>query len=150
MLKLLQEVNSQTAPQLTKIIAAFAAAISSLKYVGALWFIVAYVYAIVGVSQFRGNDPVHFNTLHNAMFTLFGAATFDSLTDLVFTNIHGCDVYSNFNKVMIGIECQPKASGWFAWFYFVTYTVFAAFVLLSIFLGVIQIAMDVADQNLTR
>jgi hypothetical protein len=83
MLKLLQEINHRTAPQLSKITGAFAAAISSLKYVGALWFIIAYVYAIVGVSQFRGNDPVHFNTLHNAMFTLFGAATFDSLTDLV-------------------------------------------------------------------
>jgi hypothetical protein len=49
---------------------------------------------------------------------------------------------------MIGVVCEPKASGWFAWFYFVTYTVFAAFVLLSIFLGVIQIAMDQEDGKL--
>jgi len=58
-----------------------------------LLFLVFYLYAIAGMELFRDNDPFHWNTLPNALLTLFRCATLEDWTDVMYFGIYGCDDY---------------------------------------------------------
>jgi hypothetical protein len=96
LLKLIKSTSPKSAPQLHVVLAAFNEAVMSFRYVGALWFLIIYIYAIVGIQFYGKNDPKNFGTLHGAIWTLFGASTFDGVSDLMYTQIYGCDNYGGY------------------------------------------------------
>jgi voltage-gated sodium channel len=77
LLKLLRSANAQNTPQLTIVLAAFKAGIEAFRYIGVLWLLLIYIYGLVGKILFAENDPDHFGSLHESMYTLFGISTFD-------------------------------------------------------------------------
>jgi voltage-gated sodium channel len=130
------------------VICAFSAGIAAFRYIGTLWFLLIYVYAIAGCQLFGENDPRHFGSLHWSMLTLFGASTFDGLTELVYTNMYGCDLYGYGN---FPDECTtPSKNELVAAFYFMTYCTVSALVLLSIFLGIVTISMEQAAEDFEK
>jgi hypothetical protein len=96
MLKLIKGASGKSAPQLSSVLSAFTAAIVSFKYVGALWLLSIYLFAILGFNMFAQNDPKMFGTLHGAMFSLFGASSFDGVGDMMLTQVYGCDLFGSY------------------------------------------------------
>jgi hypothetical protein len=96
LLKLIKSTSPKSFPQLHIVLAAFNEAVVSFQYVGALWFLIIYIFAIVGKDMYGENDPKSFGTLHGAIWTLFGASTFDGISDLMLTQIFGCDKYGAY------------------------------------------------------
>ena len=41
--------------------------------------------------MFKENDPANFGLLHISMITMFRLSTLDNWSDLLFTNMYGCD-----------------------------------------------------------
>jgi voltage-gated sodium channel len=145
-IKLLRQMESWGSIHV--VICAFTAGIAAFRYIGALWLGLIYVYAIAGCQLFGENDPRHFGTLHWSMLTLFGASTFDGLSELVYTNMYGCDLYgySDFPE-----ECtSPQKNALSAAFFFMTYCTISALVLLSIFLGIVTISMEQAAEDFEK
>jgi voltage-gated sodium channel len=117
----------------------------AFRYIGMLWFLLIYIYAIAGVDCFGGNDPVHFGDLHTSMLTFFGVSTFDGLGELMYTNMYGCDRYGYADSPDLCLN--PSAKPFLAIFIFTTYCTASALVLLSIFLGVVSISMEQAAEE---
>lgn len=57
---------------------------SSIAYIGLLLGMLFYLYAVVGVSMFGVNDPVHMGTLHITLLTLFRCATLEDWSDIMY------------------------------------------------------------------
>jgi hypothetical protein len=136
LIKLLRNASPETMPQLTIVLKAFVDGIKSFRFIGAIWLLQIYLFAVAGTIIFGENDPDHFGTLHVAMFTLFGIATLDEVEDVMYVNMYGCDVVGYVEG------CVPTAFGIMAFVYVALYTTFSTLVLLSIFLGVIQTSME--------
>ena len=61
-----------------------------------LWLLLVwFLFAVVGITCFRKNDPFHFGGLGIAMLTLYRIATFESWTAIMYINYFGCDGESN-------------------------------------------------------
>ena len=58
-------------PKLQLLVGSLLKSIPSLAYVGMLLGVLFYIYAVMGVFMFRGNDPVHFYDLSTSLLTLF-------------------------------------------------------------------------------
>ena len=69
--------------QLRIIVEALIKGFSSITYISLILFLFFYVFAIVAMLLFKDNDPVHFGTLHIALFSLFRASTMEDWTDLM-------------------------------------------------------------------
>jgi Ca2+-binding EF-hand superfamily protein len=110
----------------------------------AILFIVFYVYAITGVTLFKGNDPKHFKNLHVAMLTMFQVSTMDNWNEIMYINVYGCDKFGyEEGGFLDAADCtDPKAYPVIAVFFFVTFTICSSMVLLSLFLGVVSISME--------
>jgi voltage-gated sodium channel len=68
------------------------------------------LFAIVGCSVFRRNDPWHFGTFDRALITLVRAATFDDWTDVMYLNMYGC---KNWVSADFGAsDCVQPESQW--------------------------------------
>jgi hypothetical protein len=79
------------------------------------------------------------------MLTLFRCATLEDWTDLMYINIHGCDQwgYDEFPAL-----CRtPIAHGWVATLYFFVFTVMAAFIEFTLFIGVVTTSMESAEEK---
>lgn len=156
-LKLLKSV-----PQLQIIVLALVRGVSSMGYISLMIVLVFYVFAISAMIFFAQNDPWRFGTLHNAMITLFQCATLDDWTDVMYTNMLGCDEYaypmtsghsSNGRKDggggPLGGACtDPFAFGWFAALFFVGFVLLGSLVLLTLFVGTVNISMEEAKASL--
>ena len=64
-------------PQLNMIVLGIVESTSFLVYIVALWFMMQYMYAVLGIIMFSQNDPWHFRTLEYALFTLLQMTTLD-------------------------------------------------------------------------
>lgn len=62
---------------------------SSIAYIGMLLMLLFYLFAVLGVSVFGFNDPVHFGTLHMAFITLFRCSTLEDWTDVMYISMFG-------------------------------------------------------------
>ena len=82
-------------PQLQMIVMGLAGGIKSIGYIVILLLLVFYLYAIVGITIFRTNDPWHYRDLQTTMLTLFRASTLEDWTDIMYISIFGCDKYSS-------------------------------------------------------
>ena len=55
---------------------------------------VIYVYALIGYSLFKLNDPWHFGDMARSMITLLRCGTLEDWSDIFYINYYGCDVYN--------------------------------------------------------
>lgn len=107
--------------------------IPSMLYVALLMMMLFYVYAIIGVSLFASNDPAHFSSINQAGLTLFQCMTGDSWSDIM------------------KIQMVPPVEGSLtedhtvlAPIYFVSFMIFASFIILNLVIGIIVSAMEEA------
>jgi len=63
--------------------------VASHRYIGMLLMLLFYLFAVLGVSVFGLNDPIHFGSLHMAFITLFRCATLEDWTDVMYINMYG-------------------------------------------------------------
>lgn len=129
-----------TVPELKLIVNTLLKCIPSICYIGALLSILFYIYACLGTFLFRVNDPIHFETLHISLLSLFRVATLEDWTDIMYTAIYGCKSYG-----YDGLESLCKGSEAFpflGWFYFVSFVLLATFVFLNLLIGVIISNME--------
>jgi len=103
-------------PELKRIIDMLIGAIPSIIDIVILMFIIFYMYAIVGSFMFDGLKSGLWDNLLVAMLTLFRVLTFEDWTDVMYE----------------AMEIYP-----WAWVYFVSFVIIAAFVFFNLFVAVI-------------
>jgi len=148
-------------PQLRGIIVGLVIGMKSVVYILVLLFLVIYLFAIIGVLFLGLNDTARYGTVTTAMLHLFQVSTLASWTNIAYTSWWGCgnyqgDPYTSANQVtgksravtpmgdFQGYKCDEAGtekfpmttSIYFALFIFVT-----AWVVMSLFIGVISIGM---------
>eukprot|EP00613_Pedinella_sp_CCMP2098_P075335 CAMPEP_0171912944 /NCGR_PEP_ID=MMETSP0993-20121228/11445_1 /TAXON_ID=483369 /ORGANISM="non described non described, Strain CCMP2098" /LENGTH=1353 /DNA_ID=CAMNT_0012546867 /DNA_START=112 /DNA_END=4169 /DNA_ORIENTATION=- len=143
-------------PELRIIIEALISGFGSISFVTIILFMFFYLFANVGMIFFGGNDPMHFGNLQLSLVSLFRAATLDDWTDIMYINMFGCDVYGyEFGKKSLGFSEQslegdhancndPRALGWVAALFMVTFVIIGSMVLLTLFIGIVATAMEEA------
>ena len=95
--------------------------IISVAYIILFMFLSTYLFAIVGVTLFRGNDPFHFGSLGATMLTLFRIATLEDWCDVMYTAIYGCALWAPDVPPGIADDCSNEAFNNTAIAYFVLY-----------------------------
>ena len=116
-------------PDLQKLVTALLRSLPSLGHIVLLLALLMYVYAAIGTSLFGEVAPKYFGTLHGSVLTLFSVITLEGW-------------------VAVMDEVLPHIPA--AWIYFVTFILFATFVALNFFVGVIVNnlqAVEVGDNN---
>ena len=111
-----------------------------MGYIGVLLFILFYIYACLGTFLFRENDPIHFESLHISLLSLFRVATLEDWTDIMYTAVYVCQSYgySGLEELCISSQTFP----FLGWFYFVSFVLLGTFVFLNLFIGVIISNME--------
>jgi voltage-gated sodium channel len=129
-----------TIPELKLIVNTLLKSMSSMGYIAALLSILFYIYACLGTFLFRENDPVHFESLHLTLLSLFRVATLEDWTDIMYTAIYGCQSYgySGMEELCKSSEAFP----FLGWLYFISFILLATFVFLNLIIGVIINNMD--------
>lgn len=69
---------AKVAPKLALVLESLIKSISSVAYIFIFTVLNTYLFAIVGCTIFKKNDPFHFGNLFDSMVTLFRIATLDS------------------------------------------------------------------------
>lgn len=136
-------------PELQVLVMGLLGSLSSIFYVALLLMLVFYLYGIICVSFFRDNDPVHFGTLEIAFLTLFRMATFEDWTDVMYTELYGCDVYPYHFRTHWCTKPE-RAMSWVAAPFFVSFIVLSSLVVLNLFIGVIISNMNEARATLEK
>lgn len=132
-------------PRLQLLVAALLRSIPSMGYIGALLFLHFYVYGVLGVFLFRGNDPVHFGDLPTALLTLFRVITLEDWTDVMYTQMYGSDVYAQ-GAMALAAEA-PQAMPLVGAGYFISFVLFGTMIMLNLFIGVIVNGMSEAQEQ---
>jgi hypothetical protein len=83
-------------PQLQVIVKALLSGLSSISYVAMILMLFFFMMGIFFQILFVENDPWHFGTLPNAIYSLFRASTLEDWTDIMYTNMYGCANYGHF------------------------------------------------------
>jgi voltage-gated sodium channel len=152
LLKLLDEI-----PELKQIVVGLQSGLSSIFFITCIMVLVYYLYAVVGLMMFQDNDPHHFTDLHNAMISLFRASTFEDWTDIMYINYLGCDKWGysdplpDPNNPLKTVACTDSNGGSTgAIVYFLSFVVVNAFIVLSLFIGVVTSSMIDARSEALR
>lgn len=132
-------------PQLQLIIGALLRSLSSIGYIGLLLFLLFYIYAVIGTALFAGNDPANFGSLHQAALSLFRTITLEDWTDLMYSQIHGTDVYPS--QVEPGIGPHPQAMPIGAVLYFGSFVLIGTMIVLNLFIGVVINSLTEAQRQ---
>ncbi|MBX7257704.1 MAG: ion transporter [Candidatus Hydrogenedentes bacterium] len=103
-------------PELRLIVTTLLRSIPSLANVLVLLGLILYVYAVMGVHLFSKNDPEHWQGLGRAFLTLFQILTLEGWVELQ-------------NTVL---DETPLA-----WVYFVSFVIFAVFVIVNLFIAIV-------------
>ena len=109
---------------------------TSLFFLVVILLLFFYLFAVGGLVLFRENDAVHFGNLQIALLSLFRAASCEDWTDIMYTNMLGCEVspyYAPEDRCVV----KGKGMGWVAAFYFVAFVILGGLVLFSLFIGII-------------
>ena len=144
-------------PQLRTILLGLVAGVTAVGSILVLLSLITYLFAIVAVLLFGENDPGHFGRVGQAMLTLFQCATLAAWRDIFLVNYFGCDKYdmdlytetTHPSKIhtelgwFYAFNCsEPRHDRRFvATIFFMFFTVLTAFVVLSLFISVITMAM---------
>ena len=135
-------------PRLRVLVMALLHAIPSISYVAILLFILFYVYAVMGTVLFSRNDPMHFGTLHDSMFSLLRIVTLEDWTDLYYIQAMGSDRYTI--EGFDGTARDPKAMPFVASLYFVSFVIIGTMIVLNLFIGVVISSMTEAQAENAR
>lgn len=140
-------------PKLQLLVTALLRSLPSMFYVCLLLFLLFYVYAVIGVMLFSGNDPIHFGNLWSSFLSLFRIVTLEDWTDVMYLQMYGSDVYQGYNQALTGLEFTPKAMPLIGALYFVSFVTIGTMIMLNLVIGVIINGMDeaqkeIADRNL--
>lgn len=131
-------------PRLRVLVIALLHAIPSIIYVTLLLVLLFYVYAVMGTVLFGKNDPVHFGTLQDSMFSLLRTVTLEDWTDMYYIQSLGSAVYPP-----PGIEryphAQPRPMPIVAAVYFVSFVIIGTMIVLNLFIGVVISSMTEAQ-----
>jgi voltage-gated sodium channel len=153
-------------PQLYMIVMGLIGGLKSIGYILLLLFLVFYLYAVSGMYAWSNNDPFHFRSIPIAMVTLFRMATLENWSSIMNINYFGCDQFfggyytlnereagnihqfCNVTKAYGGTnvteeekESQRFLQHFISTFYFITFILISAFVMLSLFIGAITMSM---------
>jgi voltage-gated sodium channel len=128
-------------PKLQLLIGALLRSIPSMGYVIVLLGILFYIYGIIGAFMFGQNDPVHFGNLHLSLITLFKVLTLEGWTEIL--NVH---LYAPDTGSTIPVEIT---SVW-PFFYFVSFILIGAMIIMNLFIGVIMNSMDESQRELEQ
>jgi len=112
--------------QLRTIVETLLHSIPTLWQVFMLMGILYYSYAVIGVFLFGENDPQHFESLSQAVLTLFQVMTGDGWSDLMKANMYDC------------LHPHPFLSP----LYFCSFVLVGALIILNLFVGIIIAEMD--------
>ncbi len=116
-------------PSLRKIVNALLLTIPSMGTIMLLLGLFFYVYGVIGTTLFHAIAPEYFGTLHDSLLTLFQVITLESWA----------------SGVMRPILAEDPSS----WWYFVTFILFGAFVIVNLFVGVIVNNVEEANREET-
>ena len=83
-------------PKLQVIVKALISGLSSISYIAMILMLFFFMMGILFQIVFLPNDPWHFGTLPNAIYSLFRASTLEDWTDIMYTNMYGCANYGHF------------------------------------------------------
>ncbi len=114
-------------PELQLLVNALLRSIPSMGYVGLLLMMLIYVYAVIGVTFFGKNDPVHFGTLGSAMLSLFQTTTLEGWADLMYDQIR---------------SKTTETAPWVVILYFVSYILLGTMIMLNLFIGIVLNGMQ--------
>ena len=147
--------------QLQVVVLSLIAGMNSIVYVAVFMSVIFFVYAVAGVQVFRLNDPFHFSDLSNAVVTLFTVSFLEDWRPVFDINFYGCDknlfgdtdggvYYASTIDVDISngshVVCShPQQHKMFAFFFFSSYILLSAMVLVSAFVGIIVTSMQSAS-----
>ena len=135
-------------PRLQVLVGAMLKSLPSMFYVTVLLALLFYIYAVVGVMLFRGNDPVHFGDLWTSMLSLFRVVTLEDWTDVMYIQMYGSNAYEGYNQATTGMTIIPKAQPLLGAAYFVSFVLLGTMVMLNLVIGVIINGMDEAQKEL--
>jgi voltage-gated sodium channel len=121
-------------PELRLIIGGLFKSVPSMMYIFLLLMLHFYIYAAVGTTMFGKNDPFHFGSLHISMLTMFRSVTLEDWADIMYVNMYGCDKISYEGSRMC---TTPMPNPIFAAFYFVSFIVIGAMIVLNLLIGFI-------------
>ncbi len=121
-------------PRLQVLVGALLKSLPSLGYVSLLLGLYFYIYGVMGVFFFRGNDPGHFGDLGISLLSLFRVVTLEDWTDVMYSAIYGTHVYPAQGAIPVGPD--PQAFGGWAVIYFVSFVMIGAMVMINLFVGV--------------
>ncbi|WP_212926559.1 ion transporter [Oceanobacillus sp. J11TS1] len=116
-------------PSLRKIVNALLLTIPSMGTITILLGLFFYIYGVIGTTLFGSISPEYFGSLHRSLLTLFQVITLESWA----------------SGVMYPILEQDPSS----WWYFVTFILIGAFVIVNLFVGVIVNNVEEASREET-
>lgn len=134
-------------PKLRILVMGLLKSLSSIAYIGLLLGLLFYLYAVLGVSVFGENDPVHMGTLHISFLTLFRCATLEDWTDVMYIAMEGCE---NYGYDGMEDECTKSTKApILSVAYFCSFIILSSMMILNLFIGVITSSMQDAKTELT-
>ena len=111
-----------------------------------------YLDAIMAIDTFGANDPFPCGSSVGALVTLFRCSTLEDWSDVMYIAYYGCDKFDSqyvyereWTKENRQFWCDHRnasPSPAVAVLFFVSFTIVAAFVLLSLFIGAITMSMS--------
>jgi hypothetical protein len=133
--------------ELQVILAGLAQGMGSVFYIALLMFLLFYVFGIMSIILFRGNDPAHFSSLHDTFITLFRIATMEDWTDVMYVGMYGCDKY-RYGNMHDQFKCEnPEEYGMWAAVYWIIFVMFSSMIMLNLVVGVVCSAMSQATED---
>jgi voltage-gated sodium channel len=135
-------------PRLQVLIGALLKSLPSMAYVSILLGLFFYVYAVMGTFLFRENDPGHFGDLGRSMTSLFRVVTLEDWTDIMYTAFHGSHVYPAQGPIPQGPN--PHAFGYWGTFFFLSFVIIGAMVMINLFVGVMVNSLSQAEADELR
>ncbi|MFT5110538.1 MAG: voltage-gated sodium channel [Verrucomicrobiales bacterium] len=137
-------------PKLQILVGAILRSLPSMFYVTLLLALLFYIYAVVGVMFFRGNDPIHFSDLWTSMLSLFRVVTLEDWTDIMYIQMYGSDAYAGYNQSVEGLTITPKAQPLLGAAYFISFVLIGTMVMLNLVIGVVISGMDNAQKEVAE
>ena len=136
-------------PQLQLIVGSLIKSLPSMFYVSILLVLMFYVYAVMGVFLWAGNDPVHFRDLQTSMLSLFRVVTLEDWTDIMYIQMWGSDRYpfSEGDRAAYAGQFDSQASPIVGAVYFVSFVLMGTMIMLNLFIGVIIQSMEEAQDE---
>ena len=135
-------------PKLQLLVNSLLKSVTSLGYVGLLLAVLFYVYAVLGVYLFRGNDPVHFQDLATALLTLFRVVTLEDWTDVMYIQMYGSAAYPNYaDFAQAHLREASRAMPFLGAAFFVSFVMLGTMIMLNLFIGVIINSMSEAQAD---